>query len=386
MKVQILDTYYPRFLEAVYRRAPGLASKRYDEQLRHLLNECFGTSDFYSRPLRELGVDARDIIVNCAPLQVRWAQENGARALAGRAPRRGLLRSLRDRLRGGPEIPVAAFRTPEAEAIALEQVRAFRPDVLYCQDLSFFSPASLAEVKRHVRLLVGQNASPLPEREYLQAFDTILTSFPHYVPRLHAMGIGSEYFRIAFEPRVLERVGRVERHRPVTFVGGISPHHAAGTRLLEAMATRVPLEIFGYGAETLPRDSELARRHRGEAWALDMYRVLCESRITINRHIDVAEDNANNMRLFEATGCGALLVTDAKKNLGDLFTVGAEVVAYRSEQEAAELVAHYLAHEDERAKIARAGQQRTLGEHTYGQRMVELVAILERALARRPAA
>lgn len=386
MKIQILDTYYPRFLEAVYRRAPGLASRPYGHQLQQLLNECFGTSDFYSRPLREMGVDAVDIIVNCAPLQLRWAEENGARTIAGRAPRRGLLRSMLSRIRGEETIPVVAFRTPEAEAIAVEQVKAFRPDVLYCQDLSFFSPASLAEVKRHVRLLAGQNASPLPEVEYLRPFDTILTSFPHYVPRFHAMGIGSEYFKIGFEPRVLERVGRVERHRPVTFVGGLSPHHASGTRLLEKLATRVPLEIFGYGADTLAPGSELAPRHRGEAWALDMYRVLCESRITINRHIDVAEDNANNMRLFEATGCGALLVTDAKKNLGDLFEVGREVVAYRDENEAAELVAHYLAHDDERERIARAGQERTLREHTYVRRMRELVPILERALAARSAA
>jgi spore maturation protein CgeB len=324
-----------------------------------------------------------DIIVNCAPLQIRWAEENGAGALAGRRPRRGLLASLAARVRGEVPAPVVAFRTPEAEAIALEQVRRFRPDVLYCQDLSFFSPASLAEVKRHARLLVGQNASPLPEREYLQPFDMILSSFPHYVPRFHAMGIGSEYFKIAFEPRVLARVGTVARARPVTFVGGISPHHAAGTQLLAALAERVPLEIFGYGADTLEPGSLLAQRHRGEAWALDMYRVLCESRITINRHIDVAEDNANNMRLFEATGCGALLVTDAKKNLGDLFEVGREVVTYRDEREAAEVMAHYLANEEERARIAAAGQRRTVTEHTYTRRMHELVPILERALATR---
>lgn len=388
MKVLILDTYYPRFLEAVYRHTPGLASKPYSAQLQHLLAECFGTSDFYCRPLRELGVDAADIIVNCAPLQLRWVQEHGPRTLARSVagPRRGILRSLVTRLRGDQDIPPVAFRSADAEAIALEQIRAFAPDVLYCQDLSFFSPASLAEAKRLVRLLVGQNASPLPDKEFLLPFDMILTSFPHYVPRFRAMGIASEYFKIGFERRVLDRVGPTTRHRPVTFVGGLSPHHAAGTRLLEALARRTPLEIFGYGAETLERGSELARRHRGEAWALAMYRVLCESKITINRHIDVAEDNANNMRLFEATGCGALLITDAKRNLDDLFRVGVEVVTYRDENEAAALVEQYLADEPARERIARAGQQRTWQEHTYAHRMRELLPILEQALAARSAA
>ena len=33
------------------------------------------------------------------------------------------------------------------------------------------------------------------------------------------------------------------------------------------------------------------------------------AKITINRHIDVSENYANNMRLFEASGCGALLIS-----------------------------------------------------------------------------
>jgi hypothetical protein len=270
-----------------------------------------------------------------------------------------------------------------AESIALAQIRAFAPDVLYCQDLSFLSTAGLAEARRHARVLVGQIACPLPGNEQLTPFDLILTSFPHFVPRFRAMGIASEYFRIAFEPRVLERIGKVERNRPVTFVGGISSSHSKGTQLLEGIAKAVPLEVFGYGADTLSPGSELAKRHRGEAWALGMYRALCESRITINRHIDVAEDNANNMRLYEATGCGALLVTDAKKNLGDLFEPGVEVVTYRNEGEAIEVIQHYLADDQARARIAAAGQQRTLREHTYAQRMKELVPILERAIAAR---
>jgi spore maturation protein CgeB len=384
MKVLILDTYYSRFLEATYRQTPGLASRPYAAQLEHLLAQCFGTSDFYSRHLREFGVDAADIVVNCAPLQLRWAQEHGLGPFVHRAPRRGVLRSLIARLRGDG-LP-SAFRSAEAEQIALAQIRAIAPDVLYCQELTFLSPAALAEAKRHVRLLVGQIASPLPEQASLAPFDLILTSFPHFVPRFRALGIASEYFKIGFEPRVLERLGAATRHRAVTFVGGISPAHGKGTGLLEALARRVPLEVFGYGAETLEAGSELARRHRGEAWALDMYRVLCESRITINRHIDVAEDYANNMRLFEATGCGALLMTDAKRNLDDLFRVGVEVVAYRDVDEAVALVEQYLEDDEARERIARAGQQRTLQEHTYAQRMRELVPILEQALAARSAA
>jgi hypothetical protein len=42
-----------------------------------------------------------------------------------------------------------------------------------------------------------------------------------------------------------------------------------------------------------------------------MYRVLARSGIVVNRLGPVAEGAANNMRLFEATGAGALLLTEA---------------------------------------------------------------------------
>jgi spore maturation protein CgeB len=108
---------------------------------------------------------------------------------------------------------------------------------------------------------------------------------------------------------------------------------------------------------------------------MDMYRVLSESRITVNVHIDVAENFANNMRLYEATGCGALLITEEKDNLANLFRPGEEVVTYRSTDHAVEKIKYYLNRPIEAAAIARAGQQRTLKEHTYRHRMGELTDI-----------
>jgi spore maturation protein CgeB len=83
------------------------------------------------------------------------------------------------------------------------------------------------------------------------------------------------------------------------------------------------------------------------------------------------------MRLFEATGMGALLLTDEKQNLAELFRPGEEVAAYANENELVELIEHYLAAEDERAAMAAAGHARTLRDHTYEQRMAQLVEIIE---------
>jgi len=150
--------------------------------------------------------------------------------------------------------------------------------------------------------------------------------------------------------------------------------------VLEYLARNTPMQFFGYGADSLDADSPIRQRHHGEVWGLDMYRALARSKVTLNRHINVAENNANNMRLYEATGVGSLLITDRKDNLGEIFEIGKEVVAYSTPEEAAELIRYYLDHPEEAATIAKAGQARTLREHTYRHRMEELVPILERHL------
>jgi hypothetical protein len=373
MKVVILDTYYPRFLKSFYGSHSGLRSASSQEQIQTLLKAAFGTSDFYSRHLKLLGVDAHDLVANCVPLQKAWATENEVpfSAWALRLPHRTF------RL---PVIGARLAALPGLMEVAIAQVRALKPDVLYCQDLSFFPGHVLQELKLHVRLLVGQIACPLPRESFLKDYDLILTSFPHFVPRLRELGVASEYFRIGFDTRVLDLLGKVQKDIGASFVGGISRHHGKSLPLLEYLATNTPIEFFGYGAKTLPRSSPIRLRHNGEVWGLEMYRALARSTVTINRHINVAENNANNMRLYEATGVGSLLITDRKDNLGEIFEIGKEIVAYSSMDEAAKLICYYLDHPDEAAAIASAGQARTLSEHTYRHRMEELVPILERHL------
>lgn len=377
MKVLIADTYYPTFLTNTYSTDPALQQASYEKQIETLLTQCFGTSNFYSRHLNTLGWEARDLIVNCIPLQSQWARENHfpfqewSLQVPARAYRIPLLGRLLANLPGMLDIAIA-------------QVKAFAPDVLYCQDLSFFPPRALRELKQHTRLIVGQIACPLPPDEFLQGYDLILTSFPHFVPRLRDRGIASEYFRIGFDTRILEKLGEVEKDIPASFVGGISRHHGKAIPTLEYLAEQTPIEFFGYGASSLDSHSPILPKHHGEVWGMEMYRALARSRITLNRHINVAENNANNMRLYEATGTGTLLITDRKDNLGELFEINKEIVAYSSPEEAAELINYYLEHPAEAQAIAAAGQRRTLAEHTYYQRMQELVPILERYYRSKP--
>jgi len=371
MRIVIVDNYYRQFLNGVYADQPGLASESHAAQKQALLATRFGTSDFYSTHLRELGCDAVELIANCRPLQLAWARENGVRVSPFPVPHRfyrlpvvgGLLAAL-----------------PGLLDIAMAQIRAFAPDVLYCQDLTFFPSAAITEIKRDVKLVVGQIASPLPPMDFLRGFDLILTSFPHFVPRLKALGIESEYLKLGFEPAMAEAFAGIERDVEVSFVGGMAPSHKGAIPLLEHLARHTPIRFFGYGADKLPATSPIRERYEGEVWGLGMYKALARSRITVNRHIAVAENYANNMRLFEATGTGALLLTEQKDNLAELFEPGREVETYRDRDEAVAKINALLADRPRLDRIAAAGQARTLREHSFKARMVEVRDILDRHL------
>jgi spore maturation protein CgeB len=379
VRIAVVDTYYPAFVDEHYRRHPELRQAGYEEQFASLMARCFGTSDAYSHHLSELGHKAAELAVNCFELQSAWAREHGRKSLVRPAA------SLPTR------VGIAARRRFLHEVVRA-QIEELDPDVVYVQDLWFFRRDELDAFRARGRLVVGQIASTPPDTELLRGYDLITTSFPHFVDRFRDVGIDSEYFKIGFYERVLDRLRAngadpspaSERPVSLSFIGGLNPAvHGRGTALLERLAGRVPIDVWGYGADGLAQESPIRAHYRGEAWGLDMYEVLSRSRISLNRHIDVAEEYANNMRLFETTGVGTLLLTEAAPNLPDLFAPGREVVTYEDEDDLVEKIEHYLEHDDERAEIAAAGQQRTLSEHTYGRRMTELAAILEQRLERR---
>lgn len=364
-KILIVDTYYPKFTAQVYAQQASLADQPYQQQLETFLHDHFGTGDSYSYYLNRSGYQAQDVIADNFTLQQQWGKEHGVS------------------VRRWPHLPVIGQFTDRLPLykLLLAQIDEFKPDIVYFQNLSFCDPLTLRKLKKRVKLLVGQIACPLPPTPFLKPFDLILTSFPHFVPKLKALGVTAEYFKIGFDQRILEQLPAAEEKiYDLVFIGGFSAVHTAGAKLLEQLAQHVPVDVWGYGIESLDPASPLRQRYHGQAWAMDMYRTIRQAKICINRHSSASEQYANNMRLFETTGLGTLLITDEKSNLGDLFKVGEELVTYRDADDLVEKVQYYLAHDAERQVIAAAGQKRTLSEHTYHIRMQELDLILQRYL------
>lgn len=100
--------------------------------------------------------------------------------------------------------------------------------------------------------------------------------------------------------------------------------------------------------------------------------IYSRSRIGINYAI--ADDV--NMRVFEVLAAGTLLVTNALPG-GEFDALGLQdrrhVALYRTPRELLEALEYFLAHEEERIRVARAGRQVVLERHTYRHRLQQLL-------------
>jgi hypothetical protein len=141
----------------------------------------------------------------------------------------------------------------------------------------------------------------------------------------------------------------------IAFVGSMTAAHrqTARARRLQLLAERFSTNDF--------------RRGYTPAEASQIYN---QARLVFN----VSINGDVNMRVFEGTACGALLLNDSAANgLNELFDVERELVVYADDADLLDKAAYYLAHDTEREQLAAAGQARALRQHTYQQRVTRII-------------
>ncbi len=249
--------------------------------------------------------------------------------------------------------------------------------------MDYLDPLLIAQMRSRCRLLIGQIAAKISDPRVRAGYHLVVSAVPSMVERFRRLGVDAEWLPHAFDPTVLDRVGDRQRDVPVSFVGSMFDVHATRAALISEVADQAEVHVWtSQRAAFGGRSSSRIQLHPA-VWGRDMFGVLASSVVTLNIHGSIGEGapfEAANLRLFEATGMGALLVTDRMHNLGDLFLAGREVVDYSDPREAASVVRYYVEHPAEGAEIAAAGQTRTLRDHTWIDRMRRLIAMIEKRL------
>jgi hypothetical protein len=391
MRILMLNADYPRFLSWLYGQQKGLDTTDYVTQMAARNASLFGVADFYSRNFKALGHPAAEIHVNNPWLQSAWAREHGMAvespqmsAATARSelpawlqravtPFKPMLRPLARKVGLSPKLDA------QAETILLAQIEDFKPDLVINQDTFYIDTRLMRRIKGIGRpILIGQVGIAPTRGEDWTVYDLMMSQLAATVNFFRGLGARAEVSHLAFDPAVLDMLPpQPAMEIDVSFVGTVSPDHRQRIELLEAVAERYDLKLFGNPPQALAAGSPLHRCFQGEVWGADMYQALRRSKITLNSHIDMTGREAGNMRLFEATGVGTFLLTDFKDNLHTLFSLDREVVAWSSPGDCIKAIDRFLGDRDARAEIARAGQARTLQQHTYRHRAAEILGFVE---------
>lgn len=408
MKFFKIVTFYPSYIQRFYGENPGLAQANYATQSQALDNDAYGRAEFWIHALTALGYEGMRVIANIEPLQKAWAREHGI-----------------------------TWSRHWVREILTAQVKQFQPDVLFLEDHTLLNGVELQALRQscsRIRLVLGWCGSPYWDTTVFQAQDVVLSCIPELVTELRSLGHRSEHLNHAFDPRVRSRLRPSQKPLiPFSFIGQVNRNnqfHGQREQLLLALSAALPLQIYSSSAEVtwqddlkvtigrtaypmlkalkaigipaqtlshLPKVGKFANYTQPPAYpvhptlkplmepgryGLQMFQTLHDSQVTFNSHIDVSPRSASNMRLFEATGVGTCLVTDWKENLADLFEPDREVVTYRSSSECIEKVQWLLEHPGQRQAIAQAGEVRTLRDHTFTHRALQLDRLIRQELAR----
>lgn len=374
MKILFIDTLYPGLLDRMGFLEAPTPGEEYNSLAAELESQNFGSGAMYRPGLEGLGHTVEVVFANAQKLQLARRNKAGGTALSSASWRHWQLLS---RI---PFIGQAFHSYSQKTKIVLEQIAESKPDVVFCLNINFLNNRLVKQIQAMGIKVVGQIASPLPPQGFYKSYDHIFSAHPGQVEHFKKVGVRASWLPLAFDAAQhdsYEQSGWPERTREVTFVGTFGRHQRNTGPLLRAISKEIPsLQIFTLSKLKQLKRFGLEKFFEGGAWGPEMYKILAESKVVINRHGPIADGYSVNFRMFEATGMGALLVTEKGKNTSDLFESGKEVLTYTSVADAVQVVKTALANFDRYESVAAAGQVRTLTEHTYQQRALEIDLVL----------
>ncbi len=145
-------------------------------------------------------------------------------------------------------------------------------------------------------------------------------------------------------------------------------------RLLERLVAKgIPLKLYGSSFPRWLGDTPLRRLHSGRCvFREDKARAFRSAAGVLNT-MHPAEITGVNVRLFEAAGCGAAVLTEFRPTVPELFTVGEEVLAFQDFDDLVGQATRLLNEGGLTARLGDAASRRGHRDHTYDLRVTTIL-------------
>ncbi len=252
----------------------------------------------------------------------------------------------------------------------LEEVEAFRPELVLIVRGYRYLPATLAEIRRKSMLFGWW----IEREEGAEEAIREVTYFDHYfflhsstVKSAQGRGLSNTgHIHHSVDTDVFRNLGVAKKY-DWSFVGGWSG--ARQEFLDKAIEASSNGAIYGPKWEKKLTGKANAVVKGDSIWGEDLVRLYNESRVVINHthwgRGSGAQRTGMTMRVLEGAACGSCMLTDGSEDLASLVTPGVDVISYNDAVDLARQLKHLLEDDGLREKIASAGLARVRQNFSY---------------------
>ena len=286
---------------------------------------------------------------NYEPLQLQWAKEKG-------------------------------WNEKDLKKILFAQIEEYKPDVYYnLSPIQFTSE----EIKQNISPSVHKIAwfaSPEKNKIDFSVYKTRMTNLPSDVDEEGTSGFKSHFFQLSDAPVFHSFAQQTNRKIDVLFFGQYLEAHfdkrngyinelirlkkkydfnlvlalMANYQYKYLLPFKLPMALHQHFKVITFPPKHVAANAITPLFGKQMLETIGNSKIVFNCHVDMAGDYRVNMRIFEALGCGAHMLSDEGIYPEGLES-GTHFSTYKDVSELEEKILYLLEHDEERNQTARVG-------------------------------
>ena len=359
-----ISSIYPYFLNEIEKNI-FLKSDDYIDSLNKIFAQKYSVSNYITKALIEKNYECIEIIDNANFLQEKWVNDYGD--------------------------------SSSGEDILIQQIKYYRPDILYIGNASLADSTFIKKIKKFsfVKLILCFHCAPFTPTiiKNLRNVDAVVTCTKGYQEIISKeLNKNVLLMQHAFDSRQELNSNEEIRDIDISFIGSLFINKGLHINRVELIyelmkkfknnyiAINFSNKFFLYFGVLILKSIfkfdffekisffykllYIYYFSKKPVFGNKMLKILTKTKILVNTHIENTE-YAGNMRLFEGTGCGCLLITDIKKDIDKLFEPEEEIELFRDKEDLIKKCTYYLKNDNKLNMIANAGLKRTLSFHSY---------------------
>ena len=265
-------------------------------------------------------------------------------------------------------------RDASIEDILLAQIEAHRTEVFYNLDPMRFGDEFIRRLPGTVRRTIAWRAAPSAGGRFFN-YDLVVNNFPSIREIFRRAGARVADFSPAHDPEFDAYAANSDRPIDVLFVGTYSRYHVTRAHMLQTIATlrsemKVVMHLdtsrFTALAESpagwvgplkkYRRPEDIRAITRKPIFGRDLLSAMGRAKIVVNGAIDMSGNERGNLRLWEALGCGAAMVSD-QGLYPAAMTPGSDFAVYENADDAVAQIRALLKDDEKCRSMASRGHE-----------------------------